>query len=188
MSTESLLPSYTEFSKVLQKSKSNFQAAQVHGLLCGWICSTHETENVWEKRLPGIKTYPQGLEALKRLYEISYHQLSEFSFEFSLLLPDDRTDLKTRAETLGLWCQGFLTGLENASQFIKLHSPEDVKEALKDIIEIAKVDYDAITANDEDETAYFELVEYVRLTVLMIFHELNSQATAKPSNGNHSIH
>jgi len=175
MSYTTQLPSYTELTEALQKTQSEFDAAQVHGLLCGFICGTSgELDAQWEKLVAGSKKNSNTHVLLQELYETSYHQLSEFSFEFSLLLPDDGNDINTRTESLGLWCQGFLAGLRQANVQIENREPSEMTEALDDIIEIAQVSYGDISENEDDESAYFELLEYVRLAVLMIYHELKS--------------
>lgn len=175
MTTTPSLPSYTEVANALKKTPANFDAAQVHGLMCGLICATSgQAETHWEKLLFGSSKSQKAKEILQELYENSYHQMSEFSFEFSLLLPDDNEDINQRAEALGLWCQGFITGLEQCKVPIQNRVPDEVTEALNDIIEISQVNYGDIASTDDDETAYFELVEYVRLAALMIFQELKS--------------
>jgi uncharacterized protein YgfB (UPF0149 family) len=55
---------------------------------------------------------------------------------------------------------------------------------LDDITEISEINFGDIAENDEDESAYFELVEYVRLSVLMIFHELKIDAAPTLINEN----
>lgn len=173
MNTTPSLPTYIEVANALKKTQVKHNAAQAHGLMCGLICATTGKQDTrWQPLLLGNKPNEMAKEILERLYEDSYHQMSEFSFEFTLLLPNDKTDLNTRAEALGLWCQGFITGLEQGEVQIKNRTPGEVTEAINDIIEISQVNYSDIAENDEDETAYFELVEYVRLATLMIFHDL----------------
>lgn len=176
MTIISSLPSYSELADALEKTKSTFNAAQVHGLLCGLICASAGDfdKGAWQKRILGTKKNRQSVELLQQLQETSYHQMTDFSFEFSLILPEDSIDINARTEALGLWCQGFLTGLDKSAKQIKQHGSEEMQDALNDIIEIAKVNYGDLTDNDEDEAAYFELVEYVRLAALMIFHEMKS--------------
>lgn len=175
MDQHSSLPSYIELTNIFQKIQANSQTAQIHGMLCGYICATTGGEaDFWEEIFPNAKKNRKGHEILKQIYETTYHQLSEFSFEFNLLLPDDQVDINARAEALGLWCQGFLTALEQLHVSIQSRPQDEVKEALDDLIEIAKINFGDIATNEEDEAAYFELVEYVRLTVLMIFHELKT--------------
>jgi len=174
------LPSYTDIADLLAAAKSHFHPAQVHGLLCGYICATSgKMDSPWEKQVLGKNKDPASRELLQHLYEISYHQMSEFSFEFTLLLPEDNIDINLRTEALGLWCQGFLTGLEQSNIPLQNREASDVTETINDLIEIAQVNYGGITNNEEDETAYFELVEYVRLGILMIFQDLK---TANPAH------
>lgn len=174
MTTPSL-PTYIEITTALKKIPSDFSAAQIHGYFCGLICLYNgKNSTAWKKRILGSKKNKEAQETLQDLYETSYHQISEFSFEFDLLLPDDEGDINTRTEALGLWCQGFITGLaqENTRQ---QNTSAEASETLNDIIEISQVSYGDIADTDEDESAYFELVEYVRLGVLMIYTELQSE-------------
>jgi len=183
MSQEPSLPSYNVLTKMIQKFQPTADAAQTHGLLCGYICAmTGATENIWDRIFPDVKKNKKVYELLQEVLETSYHLLSEFSFEFRLILPTDKTDINARAEALGLWCQGFLTGLELGYVPIEDREPGQVTEALDDIIEISEISFGEIAENDEDESAYFELVEYVRLSVLMIYHELKTENTPETTN------
>lgn len=183
------LPSYSSVTSALKKTPEKLEGAQAHGLICGLICANPEkTSNNWQKLILGSEPNPTAQELLQELYENSYHLLSEFSFEFMLLLPNDSKDIKARAEALGLWCQGFLMGLKQAHFRIEHRAPGEVTDALNDIIEIAQVNHEDILENEEDETAYYELVEYVRLAVLMIFQELRSDNPQKNPEENDFLH
>ncbi len=167
-------PSNTEISEALAATGSAFLAPDAHGIMCGFICATAGSDSDWEKLLIGNDPNPAAIEVLRNLYEATYHQMSEFSFEFSLILPSDLEDLNVRTEGLGLWCQGFLTGLGDARLAIEQDGSQEVADALNDITEIAQVSFGDIPATDAEETAYYELEEYVRLIALMMFHELRS--------------
>lgn len=183
------LPSYSDIADLLMTAKSKFHPAQVHGLFCGYLSATSgEMNNRLEKLILGKNKDPAFRELLQQLYEMSYHQLSEFSFEFTLLLPNDDADISARTEALGLWCQGFLTGLQQGKVPVQNRDESDVTETINDIIEIAQVNYDDIADNDEDETAYFELVEYVRLGALLIFSELNKTTPEPDADENNTLH
>ncbi len=186
MSQDLILPSYTELTDILQNIQPNCHASQIHGLLCGLICATSGDDalDIWQSVFPGVKKKRNAEGVLKALYESTYHQLSEFSFEFTLVLPEDDGDINVRAESLGLWCQGFLTGLEQSDISDRVLENAELKEALDDIIEIAQLNFGDIDSNEEDETAYFELVEYVRLSALMIFHELRNDIPEQDMNEN----
>ena len=183
------LPDYSEVSAALIEMQSDYNPSQIHGLFCGYICATSGKINrEWEKLLFGKHQDHPAKAQMQQLYEISYHQMSEFSFEFSLLLPDDNTDINARAEALGLWCQGFLTGLEQSTVSIQKHPDSEIQDALHDLVEIAQVNFGDMSDSDEDETAYFELVEYVRLSALMIFHELKKSNPNAASDENNVLH
>lgn len=181
-------PSFAELSEALQKTESPLLAPEVHGIICGIICTTSEKEHTqWEKWVLGPKKNKHTVELLQDLYTFTYKAISEFSFEFILLLPDDSTNINLRAENLGLFCQGFLTGLQQAKSAIADHVNPEIRDALKDITEIAQVKYDDLTSTEEDETAYFELAEYVRLVVLMIYHDLKTD-NSESFDDNHLLH
>lgn len=185
----SSLPSYDEIADLLLAAKSNFHPTEVHGLFCGHISGTSaKIDQSLEKLVLGNNKNPEFREQLQQLYEISYHQMSEFSFEFTLLLPDDDSDINIRTEALGFWCQGFLTGLQQAKISIQNREESDVTETINDLIEIAQVTFGDIAGDDEDEMAYFELVEYVRLSVLLIFQDLATTGPAHTLDENNKLH
>lgn len=176
MSRASSLDEFQELASALKKAGSDFHASQVHGLICGLICTTPKKfdNQIWKKRILGKKN-KVAENLLHQLLETTYHELTEFSLEFSLLLPDDETDINDRTEALGLWCQGFLTGFGQ----VENREKNDVGDAIHDLIEIANVSYGQIPGNEEDEHAYIELAEYIRLAVLMIFQETRTDGSKK---------
>lgn len=180
MSQKLSLPSYTELSEALKHADSVFQAAEVHGMLCGIICvSPDQNPSSWVKLILGTKKKQKDSEFLQELYTATHQQMGDFSFEFALLLPDDTTDINIRTEALGLWCQGFLTGLQQAPTPIEQHTSADAADALNDITEIAQVNHGEIMDSEENEAAYFELADYIRLAALMLYHEFHSQKSTQ---------
>src|SRR5579862_7376025 len=95
-------PSYKSATTALKKSLPNSHVAQIHGLICGYICAAGEPVEKWDTLLLGEKKDKKIHQLFRQLYENSYQQLSEFSFEFNLMLPDDKNDINIRAEALGL--------------------------------------------------------------------------------------
>jgi len=173
MAETNKLPSYSEIAGILQKIQPNCHLSQLHGLLSGHACAQNEEEvSLWQAVLPEAPFDESFNEVLKDLYEVTYKSLEEFSFEFELLLPDDSTDINLRAEALGLWCQGILTGLTQSGVDLSDIASEELQEAIDDMVEISNISFGDIETENEDETAYFELMEYIRLSALMIFNEL----------------
>lgn len=182
MSPSPALPNYKKLASLFKKIKSDLHPAQTHGLLCGYLCVTKnpgKSEPDFEKSLLDVQGNKQSEKILSDLYKASYHSLKQFSFEFSLILPDDSANLNTRVEALGLWCQGFLIGISQAENPVQEHPDSEVKEALSDLSEISQVNFGDIPENEEDEAAYLELAEYTRLSALMIFNTLHSEVESE---------
>lgn len=179
------LPSYRDLDQALAKTALKLHASQVHGLICGIISGHLQGKAAWEELVTGKKESGKTEELLHQLYEASEQQLNEFLFEFQLILPPDSENLPTRAEALTLWAQGFLTGLKLTHVQIMERSPSDMTEAINDLIEIAKMNYEEVVASEEDEAAYVELVEYVRMAVILIYQDLREAEAPNTSKHLH---
>ncbi|OGT36541.1 MAG: hypothetical protein A3F12_06995 [Gammaproteobacteria bacterium RIFCSPHIGHO2_12_FULL_38_14] len=177
-----LLPKYAELNRALQNTTLKLHASQVHGIICGVLCGHAKHTSAWEDLISGGKASAKTHELLQNLYDKSAKQLSDFLFEFQLLLPIDKEELRARAEALSLWCQGFLTGLKLVRIEIVNREPSEMTEAINDLIEIAKMNYEEVVASEEDEEAYAELVEYIRMAVILIYQEGLDAATRSQSS------
>lgn len=176
------LPSYAEIDLALSKTALKLHPSQVHGLICGLLCGNANSAAAWEELITGGKESAKTHEVLQQLYDMSAKQLNDFLFEFQLIIPADDQALPQRAEALTLWCQGFLTGLKLAQIQIVDREPSEVTEAINDLIEIAKMNYEEVVASEEDEAAYVELVEYVRMAVILIYQDLRETGALKKAN------
>lgn len=183
------MPSYRELTQALNKTALKLHSSQVHGLICGILCGNPKSNAAWEELVTGGKETPKTHELLQSLYDASAHQLEEFLFDFHLILPPDSQELPNRAEALTLWCQGFLSGLKLVQVQIVEREPGEVTEAINDIIEIAKMNYEEVVASEEDEAAYMELVEYIRMAVILIYQDIReAEAVKKSTSSSNHLH
>ncbi|OGT61800.1 MAG: hypothetical protein A3F14_07075 [Gammaproteobacteria bacterium RIFCSPHIGHO2_12_FULL_43_28] len=169
-------PTFIELSQLLDNTALKLHPSQVHGLICGVYCGNSKSTAAWETLIKGDEA-SGAHEVLQSLYEKSVKQLEDFLFEFQLILPADSSELPSRAEALTLWCQGFLTGLKLGNVQIVGREPGEMTEAINDLIEIAKMNYEEVVETEEDEAAYVELVEYVRMAAIFIFQALREEQT-----------
>lgn len=186
MSKPSSLPQYDVLSDALETLQASLDAAQTHGLLCGVICSglNLEPETLMAAILRELEL-PEGASAaqlsqaqdiLLALYRQSIDMLQEIDLSFSLVLPNDSVVLNHRIQALGKWCQGFLYGLGMAGEKINLDADEQVREAILHLSEIAKIadaEMPDEPLEDNDETDYAQIFEYVCLGVLYIYSAFN---------------
>jgi uncharacterized protein YgfB (UPF0149 family) len=186
---ENTLPDYQELDAALNNTDLKLHPSQVHGLICGILCGNPNTNAAWEDIITGGKNTEQTHEILHTLYDASAKQLDEFLFDFQIVLPSDSEDLPLRAEALTLWAQGFLTGLKLAQVQLVDREPSEMTEAIHDLIEIAKMNYEDVVASEEDEAAYVELVEFVRVAVILIYQDIREQdPAAKSANSSNHLH
>lgn len=179
------LPSYNDLMLALNSTALKLHPSQAHGLICGILCGNPSSHAAWEQLITGGSENVQTHEILQTLYQFSANQLQEFLFDFEMVLPEDGEALPVRAEAMTLWCQGMLTGLKIVQVPIADREPSEFTEAIDDLIEIAKMNYEDVVASEEDEAAYTELVEYVRMAVIFIYQDLHEgqvQAEVKESS------
>lgn len=181
------LPTFSKLNQALAKATTKLHPSQVHGVICGIICGKPESESGFREWIKGHEKGKTIRELLDALYQASKQQLSDFLFEFQLILPADSANLSARAEALTLWCQGFLTGLKMSDVQIEGREPGEVTEAINDLIEISKMNYEEVVESEEDETAFVELVEYLRVAVILIYQSLR-EATESPSKNTFHNH
>jgi uncharacterized protein len=175
------LPNYSELEWALDKTTLKLHPSQVHGLISGILSGNTDGNVAWEELVTGGKDPAKTQEVLQHLYDATSKQLEDFLFEFQVIMPEDEDDLKDRAEALTLWCQGFLTGLKFVNITIVDRKPSEMTEAINDIIEIAKMNYEDVVSSEEDEAAYVELVEFVRLAAILIYQDMREGIKIKKS-------
>jgi hypothetical protein len=152
--------------------------AEVHGLLCGMLCVDNSLSNeVWLDRVrdeltPDRPLSRQAQNLLGELFGITVSQLHDVDLGFFLLLPADQDSLKQRADSLSLWCQGFLAGLVLGGMDKNWTLSPEVEGFLTDLVEICRLGFDSEAGSEADEEAYMEIVEYVRMGVLLVNQEL----------------
>lgn len=174
---------FEHLDSALKRSNALVGAAELHGTLCGMLCVERAGDGkariaqLLGENAPGDAPARESADLAANLYDETLRQLQDAELGFRLLLPDDAQLLSARAEALGDWCRGFLAGLGLAGVKQGQHLPEDVDEVLRDFIEISRVNFD-VEGGEEDETAYAEVVEYVRMGVLLVCQEFQPGGNA----------
>ena len=180
----SQFPEIVELEELLYRIDAAMGAADAHGALCGMLCARGTIElsewvdHVIGEQEQGNEMLHDVVHKLSELHQSTLEMMNDATGDFKLLLMDDDDPLSERVETLAAWCQGFIYGL--AAGGIKEGSelPEDTAELLKDMIEISRAGHDVDDTgveesdDNDDEEAYMEIEEYVRMGVLLVYEEL----------------
>lgn len=166
--TEQTDYNYDKVEQSLMAMSAPLSPEEMHGLMAGWLCVNSDESEEWKTLLfPEFSLAPE----LSEIFDETALQLNDESFGFELLLPGDDETLAKRGKALTSWCQGFLAGLGLTG--LNIESVEAIKEPVEDLSEIAKLDYEGLDENnEEDQAAFEEVLEYVRVSVMLIFTEV----------------
>lgn len=170
---------YDAVQLALQGADALPDAAESHAILCGLSCAPGCADpDAWIAQVLSDTDSANALVAqcrpvLEQLYRSTTGQLNEPGLGFQLLLPTDSAPLPERIWALGKWCEGFLFGLGLGGVKADADLPGSVPELLKDLMEISRVEFDIGDSDETDEAAYTEIVEYVRVAVLLINEDLH---------------
>jgi uncharacterized protein YgfB (UPF0149 family) len=189
--------SFVDAEQALRTAEAAVSVAEGHGCLCGAFCTLPQfSSQSWLQELlpdPTDEYYlvnEQAIDpALIKLHDETRLALQGDAMEFVPLLPDDEAPLAERIAALAQWSQGFLYGFGiGAPAAAPQTYPGEVAEVLKDFSEIARAnDTEVSGEDDEEEQAYFELVEYLRAAVQLIYDELTDER-AERAQQPHSSH
>jgi hypothetical protein len=177
--------SYEELAQMLQSAGADSSASEAHGMLSGTICSAGKiAPGLWLEYLLGegntlSAAASDSSDMLLALQSELLRQLNDDAFGFEMLLPPDDVPLSLRTETLSQWCAGFLYGLALGGFREDVAMPDSVSEVMKDFYEISHARFDYDLMDESDETAYMEIVEYVRMGVLLLYEELQPVPTTR---------
>jgi len=171
-------PGHDAIDHALRDAGSPTEASEAHGSLCGLLCVLGpNAAPVWladavnSEEEPGAAAPP----LLEDLLKSTAAALEDGNLEFHPLLPPDPEPLATRVGCLGLWCQGFNHGLAVGAGIggaaVEISSG-DTAEVVRDFSAMAEVSIQDDENGPDDEAAYIELVEYVRVSVQLVFEEL----------------
>jgi len=153
-------------------------ASDCHGLLCGLICAAgFADQRLWAAQIfdafdPRDVGQREALRLLQALGESTVASLNSPLLDFELLLPDADCPLQERTESLAEWCSGFLCGLGIGGTPGQERLPQVVAELVEDLAQIARVDFDMDEPGEQDQAAFEEVVEYIRVGTLVIHEEL----------------
>ena len=180
---------YVGLQARLDLNGKGFSAAELHGTLTGLICAGWlETELNSCQALLGQDTIENAIEndLLTGLMGLIRQTLDAGNLEFRLLLPGDDEPLETRAQALADWCQGCVMGLHHGDRFKTTKLDDEIAQFLSDLGQIGIVEVGS-DSPEEQEGALFELEEYTRLGVQMVFEECPSIGRVKPNGTGNTI-
>lgn len=175
----SIMLEFDDLEQLCQQANLDFGAAECHGILSGLVCASRQpTLADWLALIYDCSQHalpPSSQHALwNQLYSDTLQQLQGGEFDFQPLLPNDDLALEWRTENLSDWCRGYLFGISAGNISAQSQQSDEIREIIMDISQISAAGYSADEDTEESETAYVELIEYIRAATLLIYNELHT--------------
>jgi len=185
---------YEEITAALERFGIAADAAECQGSISAMACMNGPSgfqlwldsylEGLQERLNQGDALAKETFDLMQGLYQRVCLQLQNGEFEYALFLPDDEIDLELRTEAMAHWSQGFLMGLQYSGVTDLSKFTGELAEIIDDVTEISQVSAGQLDYSEEEEQSYTELVEYLRVGVMLFNETLHSQM----SESNQSIH
>lgn len=173
--------------EILRRAGAECDAAECHGALAGLACSEPAAgpepwlQQVMAELDPDSLYVTECRAALLRVYQACLADLDSDQMVFAPMLPDDDDTLSVRAAALGRWCQAFLFGLSLGGLPELSQLPPQVAEIIADLSELTRAGVDERDDEEESESAYAELVEFIRVSVQLVREDLNAFSDSRLS-------
>lgn len=191
--------SYDDVDGALRRCGSTWNGAQAHGLLCGRLAVRGASgAAAWRDQLlqnvdPGNALRSECEKQLDELLQATWQQLGERQSEFEMLLPGDDESVESRTSAMAEWSEGFLHGLvsDKHNEAVRARlAKEPLSDLIKDILEITRAGPGDDEDSEENEAAYTELVEYLRVATQLAYEELADlrRSTAAGGIANETLH
>lgn len=164
--------------RTLIRLEAGVRAAELDGSLAGFLCAGGlAPADDWFAplafdELDDLIVEPPDRALFGALFAARQTDLEGDEFGFEPLLPDDERPIAERAHALTEWCRGFLGGLGLGGVALETRLSAEITEIVTDLGRIAATEFDAGDSVDDDESAYAEMVEYVRVGVMLLHQEL----------------
>jgi len=177
------LPAIThaQLGEMLASLRVGVGPSDLHGSLTGYVCGGGGAgAGGWLAALE-LETDPEVVlphAALARLYQDCVAWFDDPELRFEPLLPETDSTLDARADALVEWCRGFLGGLGLAGAMARVRLSADASEILQDFGTIAGARFE-YADEEEDENALAEVIEFIRVGVLLLHAELNTASRGK---------
>ncbi|MEL0082770.1 MAG: UPF0149 family protein [Gammaproteobacteria bacterium] len=145
------------------------EMAEMDGFICGLIARRAPPEQLFDLLFADESATEEELHQCTVAMNLRYQQLADFSDLFVPLIVDDDQPLSAQAASLATWCYGFLATLGDQQELRDQLSDEGL-ESLQDLLSISQIATDEI--DDEEENAFVEVFEYVRVAASMVLADL----------------
>lgn len=172
------LPDYSELQNILDQVDSVFSPAEVHGILCGLlvvdlsVSQERFTNLVRGEVEQGDVLAAEADSDLLGLLNATRLQLQDPALGLEMVLPADDVDLEERIDTACAWARGVAFGVSAMGIAENTELPGNSAEFLADCRRLGSSEFAVEDDKEQNEAIYLDLVEYLRMGILLTQEEL----------------
>ena len=172
-----------KLERVFRQNSLGLSIAEIHGTLTGLVCIGQNETNFhqWQPLLFPKIGAKFLLNTMFSLTSFTKRRLESFDFQFKPILGSS-SELVKRTELLSDWCRGFTIGVSWNGINQAKNSTEDTEIFLSDIVQISLAEVGSDDSEIE-EKAFFELEEYVKVGVQLVYEEYLPEDLTRPGAG-----
>ncbi|NNM59996.1 MAG: UPF0149 family protein [Legionellales bacterium] len=185
-------PNYHDVKHALLHAHNLITPAELHGILCGLVCAglkkldENSVSDILMLDLADETDTDQNNLTLNALFGNTKQKIEQFELDFQLLLPDDDLPLGERAFEFGKWCEGFLAGIGLSNVPHTYRDQAEVDDILHKLSEASRIEFRNLDFSEEDEQFFYQVTEFVRLSVFAIYQELTGDAGDNQINSSYN--
>jgi len=196
VSKQALCYDYERLEALLFAVNTPFEPAYLHGVMTSILCFSEPKQNksdLWQQIVSILpcdeENHPELLKLFSELFSGTMAQLqAPDNGSLNLVLPQDELSLSERLSALAQWCEGFLAGIQLCRiQPEQLLKNESVKEVLSDLLHIQDIEFEE-PDSEENEKNIFEIIEFIKIGVLLIHAEKSNMHCLNESSETNNIH
>ena len=172
---------YSDIEKLRISASLTTNVAEFHGLISARLCfgidnfqDLTSEDSSDDKSVTSVQIQEFN-NAFLNIIEDVKDQFKKGGFNFDPLLPSDSEPIEYRALGLALWCQGFVDGYGMSVAELKIEIDKlgdgEAAEIIEDFAQISTLDSNSISDEQDEEIAFMELVEYVRVSVQLLYED-----------------
>ncbi|MDA0119064.1 MULTISPECIES: YecA/YgfB family protein [Vibrio] len=180
--SERNLPEYLILASELQSAGLAVNPAELHGLLAGMLSGGLSlTDKSWQPLIfdytnDGLGWPTKSLQLAQATLDATIAEFTGSGMDISMLIPDEdaSASLFDTADGVAEWVNHYISGLGLVNAELKKAST-DVKEALADLEEIAKLGIDEDDDMQEQAQLLEQVIEHVKACALTIHAEFGQK-------------
>lgn len=184
--SERNLPEYLTLASELQSAGLAVNPSELHGLLAGMLSGGLSlTDKSWQPLIfdytnDGMGWPAKSLQLAEATLDATIVEFTGSEMDISMLIPDEdaSASLFDTADGVAEWVNHFISGLGLVGAELKKAS-KDVKEALADLEEIAKLGIDEDDDMEEQAQLLEQVIEHVKACALTIHAEFGQKPAEK---------